>query len=289
MGIASHGYHDAKRHLPHHGSEKIPPATAANPTPRWNGLSSQAQLLPYLEDQAVLNLVDQTKHWRDQTQQVKDTPLPFLKCPSQAAVEQTDPLASYSQSPFSVESDLRCHYFAIFGAKPDACPSPGGRIPPGPEGTYTMVHCVPAGTGLPGDGGGMATNGALYLDSDLAFRKITDGLSHTMLYGECSWDAGINMTWLAANDNLGTVDGGNYVFNGKNIVHPINSAPFPELWTLQGGTTVNYHDVSLGSKHPGGCNILMCDGSASFVSDTIELAVLKAMASRGSEEVLTSP
>jgi prepilin-type processing-associated H-X9-DG protein len=105
------------------------------------------------------------------------------------------------------------------------------------------------------------------------------------LYGECSWDAGINMTWLAANDNLGTVENGVWIFNGKNIANPINSLAFPETWALQSQTTVNYHDVSLGSKHPGGCHVLMCDGSASFVSESIELATLKAMASRASDEV----
>jgi prepilin-type processing-associated H-X9-DG protein len=94
------------------------------------------------------------------------------------------------------------------------------------------------------------------------------------------------MTWLAADDNLGTVENGNWVFNGKNIAAPINSAPFPRDWSLQSQTTVNYHDVSLGSKHPGGCNVLICDGSVSFVSDSIELAVLKSMASRASEEVI---
>ena len=62
-------------------------------------------------------------------------------------------------------------------------------------------------------------------------------------------------------------------------------AGFPETWALQSQTTVNYHDVSLGSKHPGGCHVLMCDGSASFVSESIELATLKAMASRASDEV----
>jgi hypothetical protein len=33
----------------------------------------------------------------------------------------------------------------------------------------------------------------------------------------------------------------------------------------------------------------MCDGSTHFVSDDTELAVLKAMASRASEEVFASP
>jgi len=287
MGIAAHNYHDSKRHLPRHGGGKLIP-TALTPTPvtgvgATSGLSSQALLLPYMEDEAVADLVDLGSHWRDQDLSVKETPLPFFKCPSQNPQEMTDLLASgrYEESP------LRCHYFAVFGAKPESC-GRGGLVStlPDPQNTYTMIHCVPTGTGLPNDGGGMATNGVLYVDSDLPFRRITDGLSHTMLYGECSWDAGINMTWLAANDNLGTVEDGDWVFNGKNIANPINSLAFPASWPEQSTTTVNYMDVSLGSMHPGGCHVLMCDGSASFVSETIELAVLKAMGSRASGETI---
>lgn len=285
MGIAAHGYHDTNKHLPHHGGGKLQP-TPANPNPTGStGLSSQSLLLPFMEDEAVADLVDPTMHWRGQTIEVKTTALPFFKCPSQEELEFTDILASgrYEESP------LRSHYFAIFGAKPDSCGRGTGpdalSTLPDPQNTYTMIRCSPTGTGLPNDGGGMATNGALYVDSDLPFRRFTDGLSHTMLFGEVSWDAGINMTWLAANDNLGTVEEGNWVFNGKNIALPINSEAFPPSWDRQAETTVNYHDVSLGSKHPGGCHVLMCDGSASFVSETIELDLLKAKASRASGEV----
>jgi prepilin-type processing-associated H-X9-DG protein len=109
-----------------------------------------------------------------------------------------------------------------------------------------------------------------------------------MLYGEISWDAGINMTWLAANDNLGTVATGDWIFNGKNVAYPINSAAFPASWALQGTSTVNYMDVSLGSKHPSGCNVLMCDDSVTFLSDSMDLATLKALASRASGEVAQS-
>jgi prepilin-type N-terminal cleavage/methylation domain-containing protein len=292
MGIAAHNFHDSKKHLPHHGSEKLVPPVPPSTTPEFNGLSSQAQLLPYMEDQALNSLVDQTKHWRNQTDQVKRTPVPLFKCPSQTPIEDTDVLASISTSPFSEQCNLRCHYFAIFGAKPDSCPA--GRPLPFPQNTYDFYldPTTRASTCTTSIGrnfsGGVASNGALYVDSDLPFKRITDGLSHTLLYGECSWDAGINMTWLAANDNQGSVAGNDYVFNGKNITNPINSAAWLTLWIDPTPVTVDYHDVSLGSKHPGGCNVVMCDDSVTFLSDSMDLAVLKALASRASEEIVSS-
>jgi prepilin-type processing-associated H-X9-DG protein len=272
MGIAAHNFHDSMKHLPRHGDQTT-------------GLSSQALLLPYMENQDVLNLVNPKIHWRAQTLQTKRTPLPFLKCPSQNPMEFTDVLASATSPPWGEDSPLRCHYAAIYGAKPGDC-GRGGSIDglEYPENTYTIVNCDMS----PQSDGGMATNGVLFYESDIAFKDITDGSSKTMMYGELSWDAGINMTWLAADDIGGAFV---WVFNGKNIMNPINSAAFTPTWEEHdaGLGTVPIHDVSLGSKHPGGCHVLMADGSANFLSETVELAVYKAMASRRSDEVYQSP
>ena len=32
----------------------------------------------------------------------------------------------------------------------------------------------------------------------------------------------------------------------------------------------------MGSNHPGGCNVAMVDGSARFISDKVDVAVLRA-------------
>jgi len=286
MGVAAHNFHNSNRHLPRHGGGKLlpspPPAPPPDPTATL-GLSSQALLLPYMEDQAVLNLVDLKVHWRAQTLTVKNTPLPFFKCPSQDPLELTDVLVSGV-----VMSPLRCHYMAIYGAKPSDCSRPEDMEYP--DNTYTIKNCNMSP--LSPSNGGMATNGVLYVESNIPFSKIIDGTSHTMMYGELSWDAGINMTWLAADDGAGGNPNANvWVFNGKNIFFPINSAAFAESWAIHnaglGKTPI--HDVSLGSKHPGGCHVLMSDSSAHFISENVELAVLKAMASRNSEEVFEAP
>jgi prepilin-type N-terminal cleavage/methylation domain-containing protein/prepilin-type processing-associated H-X9-DG protein len=296
LGIAAHNFHDSNKHLPRHGGGALVPR-ADNPTPNptndpnaTNGLSSQALLLPYMEEAAKLSLLDKSRHWSNWLPAdagIKRTPLPFLRCPSQDTLEETDVLRLITGSPYSEPSPLRCHYFAIFGAKPETCP--GGRPLPSPQDTYDMYVDLLTNTPTCNmavlSSGGMATNGVLYYQSDLPFKKITDGLSHTMMYGEISWDAGINSTWIAAEDRGGGA--GSWKFNGKNVMYPINSNGFPLTWPEHdaGKGDTPYHDVSLGSRHPGGCNVLFADGSTRFLNESIELATLKAMASRASGEV----
>ena len=51
----------------------------------------------------------------------------------------------------------------------------------------------------------------------------------------------------------------------------------------------NFNQISFGSMHPGGAQFLFVDGSATFVADTIDLAVYKAAASRDGGEALQMP
>src|SRR5262249_15188035 len=83
-------------------------------------LSSQARLLPYMEEQSVHGLVNQDYHWRDdQNKAARFTPLPFLRCPSSTRqIEWT--YTYYGQDHVDTEKgvNLRCHYVGIMGARP---------------------------------------------------------------------------------------------------------------------------------------------------------------------------
>jgi prepilin-type N-terminal cleavage/methylation domain-containing protein/prepilin-type processing-associated H-X9-DG protein len=272
LGDAAHNFHAALARLPSHGDRKT-------------GLSSQARLLPYMEQQSVLNLVDQKVHWRQQTNATKDTTLTFLKCPSQEPLEYTDVAVSGRFA----DTLLRCHYMANMGAKPSTCPNPRAPNLPYPDNTYTIENCTQA----PDIEGGMCTNGPLYFESKVAFKDITDGSSNTILFGELSWDAGLHMTWLCGNDLADPVNPLTawpiWIYNAKNVAHPLNTARFADTWEDR-PAAYSLHDVSFGSKHTGGCHVLMADGSARFLQENIDLAgVLKPMASRQSEEVYDYP
>jgi Protein of unknown function (DUF1559) len=122
-----------------------------------------------------------------------------------------------------------------------------------------------------------ASEGKTYPSSPTKMARVTDGTSKTMMFGEMSWDCGVQMTWI-----VGSVSGQDLfgvVYNSKNVQYPIGFAAFenPDRTRTQYCLTT----TSLGSKHPGGTHVLMCDVSVHFLSEETDLeGVLRPMASR---------
>ena len=87
ISLAALNFESAKKELPSNGDVWFVGTTLAG------GISVFGRLLPYVEEKSVQDLVDQTKHWRDQTADTPTkkspfrTPLPFLRCPSGNAIE----------------------------------------------------------------------------------------------------------------------------------------------------------------------------------------------------------
>jgi prepilin-type processing-associated H-X9-DG protein len=96
------------------------------------------------------------------------------------------------------------------------------------------------------------SNGVLIHNRAISLKKILDGTSHTIAVSE---DTGRGWLW-----------DGEWA-NGENIfdqVGPINSQQHNEMW----------------SDHPGGINVLRCDGSVDYLSAETEVNLLKAMCTR---------
>jgi prepilin-type N-terminal cleavage/methylation domain-containing protein len=308
--LAAHNYENSKQKLPSHGD------VYAVDNDYAGGLSSQARLLPYMEEQNMQTLVDQDKHWRHANNAIAiRTPLPFLRCPSAAQSEASFVFLSSSSSTVDESVNLRCHYVGIMGARPgptlnrsdgtlftEASCAPqasggkggGGGTLVWPETTYIQNSC---GNGL--NSGGTAINGVIYPLSNLDMGDVTDGTSHTMMYGEMSWDVARQAAWLVGSTSQDGLNANQLhssshgvVFNIKVVRWGINARKSgePDGTTIAGKTDyVPLTEESLGSNHPGGAHIGMLDGSSLFVRDEVDVTVLRAMASRKSEDMYEAP
>ncbi len=260
MGLALHNYHSAHRTFPPGGITS-------------NGLGYIVMLLPYLEQKALYDGFDFSagEYWirpegSSSTSNGKIehslNRLDMILCPS-SSEDQSNLRPSGTRFPERVPPNsngvdpFTTHYYGIMG--------PLGTNPMtdqsyAAEGSTTATH------------GRMATQGVLYKDSRVRLEDVTDGTSNTFALGEISWNAYLAYrTWIRGSTLNGTAQG-----TCKNVLDPINA-----------GLPYKFNDGAFGSQHPGGAQFALCDGSVTFVSETINHAVFLATASRNGGEVHT--
>lgn len=255
VALACLNYESAREHLP------------AGATSEENGQFSYiAQILPYHENENLHSLIDFTKLWYDPVNRIaRNTELKEFKCPSQEPFEPV--LIVPSDPTVTPESPYRAHYLGIHGAKTNYGSScQPNRRNPLPH-FKMLIDCVPE------PHGGIASNGLIYKESFLELRRVTDGLSNTMLAGEYSWDIDGQREWMVGHSN-------DWTYNSKNVHWPLKVAGERQSDPSLKAPGYENNDTSMGSNHPGGCHIAMGDGSARFVDEATDLEVLKLLASR---------
>lgn len=139
---------------------------------------------------------------------------------------------------------------------------PGGGGPGGPP----MFEVARANyVGVFGSGaipnGYSAGDGCFSQNNAVRFADILDGLSNTLLVGEHGSRLD-HATWV------GAVPGG--YRNAARIVSSASRVP----------NHVPNDLTDFSSFHPGGANFVLCDGSVKLISDQIDLAVFRALATR---------
>ena len=124
-----------------------------------------------------------------------------------------------------------------------------------------------------------------------SFKEFTDGTTHTMLLSEvimAASDEHYDIRGDMLNDDTPctmymTINTPNSGIDVSPFFNP--NPPYPEN---PPGTTVGstYSHKSARSKHPGGVNVAMGDGSVRFVGDSIALATWRAMGTMNGQEVI---
>lgn len=263
IGIACHNFHDTYGQLP---------TVAAQTT----SMSYLAQILPFMEQANLRDLIQEDRAWDDPVNDLAEgTPISAYQCPTTG-----NQLGAYTGSTgnntiFVDQSPLRAHYVGIMGAKSERCPLTNAT--PWPDSGYTIHDCQNTAIG------GQATNGAIVFGKGVNFKRVTDGTSNTMMVGEQSWlGVGPSRTWI-----VGVIGAaGGFTYNAENVYKPMNVAFREDYGKPNGSSGYGNNDGSLGSSHPSGAHVLLCDASVQFLTDDTDLAMLKAYATRGNEDNL---
>ncbi len=299
FGLAIHNFESAMGHFPAGYLSGVNQAALQFQDPEtWDaepGWGWMAQLLPYVEGQALFDTIDFNEPiWHPTNRNwVQDT-LPIALCPSSSGPTDALTIVDENFGNYSPDGPTpltlgRTHYVASHGQ--ESC---WGEC--GSASTVTVFTNIynseTQEITINGDASKVA-DGPFYRNSKTTMADVTDGTSNTIFLGEHS-SALSDKTWVGVvpgavvhprftspengPDSAATLvlvhagpSGGELDITGFPIIHPIN---FP-----------TFHVGQMFAEHPGGGNIAFGDGSIRFVPETVDLLTFAELSSMNEAEV----
>lgn len=250
-------------------------------------LTWQVRILPYMEQGTVYDKVDFSIDMRRVAvvpgKILWEISPPYTHCPSDGYPAVLNPGTTAARAHCNYGGSLgsqkvdglnlsKCHPFTAFEQV-----LPGGNARFGQSSNKSQVS-------------GIFSFG----NSVMKFADVTDGTSNTLLVGEvlpgCQWNNGGDTqagTWINSWGNLFSIGG------GVSTITPIN-----EMTTCEGsrkirdpacnpasGDTMQYA-YGFKSKHTGGAQFTLADGSVRFISETIDHVMFQSVGARADGNVL---
>jgi prepilin-type N-terminal cleavage/methylation domain-containing protein/prepilin-type processing-associated H-X9-DG protein len=264
MGVAFHLYHDTHRQFPSAyisqpgGPNEDPDTLDAGPGWAWGAL-----LLPFLEQQP---LHDQFDHelpcWDPAHAAPAQTTLEVYLCPS--ASGDRGPFRVLDKDGNPLATFGRSHYVANVGQD-----EPWG---------YTVYDYA------------SIADGPLFRNSTIRAADVTDGLTSTVFLGE-HHPVLSNKTWVGVVPGAAVCPTPKFAFSecdeAATLVQVHSGPSANELPpAIHPPNSPLCHVCQMYAHHPGGCNVLLGDGSVRFISATINQLTWAALSSRAGGEVV---
>ncbi|QDT65877.1 putative major pilin subunit [Calycomorphotria hydatis] len=294
IGLALHNYHDAFSTFPIGARNEIAELAPGSEV-GFDGPSFWVGLLPYLEQSSLyrdLEKIDQTTPIFTKTTSrataVGDITLDFMRCPS-------SPLPIKANAPPAISAVvLMPSYVGISGAA-------NGD---GFSGLEVSSCCGSSSTDV--GKGEINGDGVLVVNKEIRIRDITDGTSNCLAVGECSTfqeesdgtqhrvDGAYLYSWTEGTKGGGVANSFAWVgFAPPGSTAPpvynlttIDYSPNTQTWPLDGVGEARGPNNPLTSQHTGGVNCVLADGSVRFITENIDLNLLKRLALRNDGEVV---
>jgi prepilin-type N-terminal cleavage/methylation domain-containing protein len=274
LALAMHHHHGAKK--------RFPPGRGA-PFPRV--FSAHAYLLPYCEGTVF------------------------------ASIDRKSPPITFNLSSGRVLDGSRNHLAATTTFPLFLCPSEialDGRVPGSPYGATNYAAC--SGSGQVGYGTLIKADGVFFSSSEIRFRDLIDGTSHTAAFGERLLGGPVSANAVHArsgtthstvpdvrfavwefSDRRQTTEqqcrsrgaGAWYGQRGEkwimgnygNTLYNHWYGPNTGQWDCM-NVTQQMGLLSARSFHAGGVNLAICDGSVRFVNDAVDRRLWRALGTR---------
>jgi prepilin-type N-terminal cleavage/methylation domain-containing protein/prepilin-type processing-associated H-X9-DG protein len=234
ISLALHNYESLHRSFPIGCLECRPPGFPPPPGFRFRRISWNVYLLPQLDQQPVYSLFDfDYPFFALENLPAGSTSIPSFLCPSAYQGNRPGPTSGDVNGNGNVDPGdylAWTDYGGMFGV------------------SFNTPQTLPEHEGM------------MLYERVVRARDVTDGLSNTMIVGECAGRGHNDQSHWANGQNL---------FD-QRFDNPINKTRNNELF----------------SDHTGGVNVAFADGRARFLSQSIDQNVLNALLTRAGGEVI---
>lgn len=291
-GLAVHNFESTYKYI--HGSERdIPLAeqpTPSNPYGQTATFGTLFHLLPYIEQGTIYDMFDKKRSYVDPVNmppaygtinKVAQSPISAYICPSTPG----DPPSDYG--PYFQANSLPLGSIVL--PRTDYIPLKGIHS--------SLASCAAMTTGSTKNGMLGVTN--TVTGWKIKFAEVTDGLSNTICLAEL---AGKQNTYFRGKKTLGvgftnvpTFAGFglqlNSFYGDHNTARQIRGYSGANLNNIieAGCSSINIiNESGLYSFHPGGAQVVMGDGSVTFISQTTSSVVLASLITRNGGETTTT-